>query len=235
MPAKRLESSLPLDPDHGGARFPGFDVLGQAQHWDEATRKVVEGRLEHSPELQFFSAAEGAAAAALCDQLLGQRAAPRVPVAQMIDERLAAGSTDGWHYNDLAPDDAAWRRSLAALDTDAVAAYSAPFAECGWGEQHELLRRVQALGAGVWHTMVAAHVWSLWSRYACTAFYAHPWAWNEIGFAGPAYPRGYKNLGVDRLEPFEVRDARPGDDPVAEPEPPEPPEPPESEEAEGKR
>ena len=38
----------------------------------------------------------------------------------------------------------------------------------------------------------------------CTAFYSHPAAWNEIGFAGPAYPRGYKNLGVDRREPFEV-------------------------------
>ena len=29
------------------------------------------------------------------------------------------------------------------------------------------------------------HVWSLWTRYACTAFYSHPWAWNEIGFGGP--------------------------------------------------
>jgi hypothetical protein len=57
-------------------------------------------------------------------------------------------------------------------------------------------------------------VWSLWTRYACTAFYSHPAAWNEIGFAGPAYPRGYKNTGVDRREPFEVRDAQPGDDPV---------------------
>jgi hypothetical protein len=57
-------------------------------------------------------------------------------------------------------------------------------------------------------------VWSLWTRYACTAFYAHPYAWNEIGFGGPAYPRGYKNLGIDRREPWErpERDAR---DPVA--------------------
>jgi hypothetical protein len=31
-----------------------------------------------------------------------------------------------------------------------------------------------------------------------------------MGFDGPAYPRGYKNLGVDRLEGFEVRDHRPG-------------------------
>ena len=40
-------------------------------------------------------------------------------------------------------------------------------------------------------------------RYACAAFYSHPWAWNEIGFGGPAYPRGYANLGLDRREHWE--------------------------------
>ena len=65
-----------------------------------------------------------------------------------------------------------------------------------------------------WHGMPAGHVWSLWTRYACTAFYSHPAAWAEIGFPGPAYPRGYKNAGMDGREPFEVRDARPGIDPV---------------------
>jgi hypothetical protein len=50
-------------------------------------------------------------------------------------------------------------------------------------------------------------------RYACSAFYSHPWAWNEIGFGGPAYPRGYKYLALGAREPWEVpeRDAR---DPV---------------------
>ena len=47
-------------------------------------------------------------------------------------------------------------------------------------------------------------------------FYSHPAAWDEIGFSGPAYPRGYKNLGVGRREPFEVPDARPAEDPVRE-------------------
>lgn len=59
-------------------------------------------------------------------------------------------------------------------------------------------------------------MWSLWTRYACTALYAHPHAWGEIGFPGPAYPRGYKNAGVGKLEPFEVRDTRPSGDPIRE-------------------
>jgi hypothetical protein len=41
--------------------------------------------------------------------------------------------------------------------------------------------------------------------------------WNEIGFGGPAHPRGYENLGVAKPEPFEVADARPHDDPLRRP------------------
>ena len=66
---------------------------------------------------------------------------------------------------------------------------------------------------GSWHGMPAKQVWSLWTRYACAAFYAHPWAWNEIGFGGPAYPRGYKNIGFDSREPWEKRE-RDARDPI---------------------
>ena len=80
--------------------------------------------------------------------------------------------------------------------------------------RRQLVQAVQDRGSGQWHGLNAAHVWSLWTRYACTAFYAHPSVWDEIGFPGPAYPRGYKNPGVDAREPFEVADVRPDDDPA---------------------
>ena len=41
-------------------------------------------------------------------------------------------------------------------------------------------------------------------RAVLAAFYSHPWAWNEIGFGGPAYPRGFMRSGpVSYREPFE--------------------------------
>lgn len=207
-------SRLPLHPSPGGERYPGFDVMSQADHWDTATRTVVEGRLAALPAIAFFTPAEEAAARALFDQLLYQRQEPRVPVVEMVDRRLAEGETDGWHYDTMPPDGQAWRDCLAGLDEDARAAHGTTLAGCRWEEQSSIIQAVQDLGSGLWHGMNAAHVWSLWTRYACTAFYSHPWAWNEIGFDGPAYPRGYKNLGVDKLEPFEVRDAHPRDNPL---------------------
>ncbi|HEY8295449.1 MAG TPA: gluconate 2-dehydrogenase subunit 3 family protein, partial [Micrococcaceae bacterium] len=100
----------------------------------------------------------------------------------------------------------------AALDEDAFSRHGASFALLPWDDQSALLESIQE--ATQWHEFSGAHVWSLWTRYACTAFYSHPSAWDEIGFAGPAYPRGYKNLGLDAREPFEVADARPQQDPA---------------------
>ena len=207
-------TALRLSPADGGGRYPGFDVLAEQDHWDDATRGVIEERLAVSAEYHFFTPAEAEAARALFDQLLYQRGEPAVPVARMVDARIAAGRTDGWHYDTMPTDHDAWRASLAALDEDSDAEHGSRFHLLAWDEQTRLLARIQDLEDARWHGMPASAVWSLWTRYACTAFYSHPAAWDEIGFAGPAYPRGYKNIGVDKLEPFEVRDADPGDDPL---------------------
>ena len=152
----------------------------------------------------------------MCDRLLGQDedGGPKVEVVPQIDARLAELETDGWRYADMPEDGQAWRDSLRFLDEDSRAACSGELAVLSLADQRAVIQAVQDLAAKDWHGLNAAHVWSLWTRYACTAFYAHPSAWNEIGFPGPAYPRGYKNPGVDAREPFEVADAHPSRDPV---------------------
>jgi gluconate 2-dehydrogenase subunit 3-like protein len=195
-------------------RYPGFDPISQASKWDPVTAELVLGRLAPPPAFTFFTAGEQPDVTVLADLLTGQRAEQLVPVAQLIDQRLAAGETDGWRYEDMPEDGQAWRDSLAGLAADAQDRFGAAFAGCAPKEQEALLQAVQELGSQRWHGLVAAHVWSLWTRYACTAFYAHPAAWAEIGFPGPAYPRGYKNIGLDAREPFEVADVRPASDPV---------------------
>jgi len=189
-------------------RFPGFDVLDQVDAWDDVTAGAVLGRLALPGALAFFTPPEVAVAAPLLDLLLAQDCDPRVPVLALIDARLAVGETDGWHYDDLPEDGQAWRESLGFLDDDAKQAHSRGFAELISSEQALLIQAVQDLaGDGKsWHGWPASRVWSLWTRYACTAFYSHPWAWNEIGFPGPAYPRGYLNPGVNSRERWEVAD-----------------------------
>jgi hypothetical protein len=193
----------------GRGRYRGFDVLNSVDKWDDVTAGVVLARLAPPGELAFFTPHEVGIAAPLLDLLLNQNSEPRVPVLQLIDSRLAAGETDGWHYDDLPEDAQAWRDTLAFLDQDALDQFHGRgFAHLISDEQAALLQHVQDLASDntQWRGSSAAHVWSLWTRYACTAFYSHPWAWNEIGFPGPAYPRGYLNPGVNARDRWEAAD-----------------------------
>ncbi len=190
----RSPSQRAVTPQDRG-RFPGYDVLDEAHRWDDVTAGVVLARLAPTTDLSFFTMAEDAAATALCDLLLHQDGEPRVPVVALIDGRLAAGETDGWHYDDMPEDGQAWRDTLRYLDEDAQQDAGDLFCRIAPARRGRIVQHVLDLGADRWHGLPGTQVWSLWTRYACAEFYAHPWAWNEIGFGGPAYPRGYKNRG----------------------------------------
>jgi hypothetical protein len=189
---------------HG--RYPDFNVLEQAGHWDERTRAVVLQRVERVPPRRFFSAAEAATLTTFCDDVLAQDSDPRVPVLAFIDEKLAAGRLDGYQYVDMPDDRDTWRLVARGLD-EAVGdgAYASAPAE----RREQIVDEFAAgkLAGGAWDEVDTARAWSVVTRAVLAAFYAHPWAWNEIGFGGPAYPRGYARMGVGLSESWEGAEA----------------------------
>jgi Gluconate 2-dehydrogenase subunit 3 len=204
-------------------RYPDYDVLETAGTWDEATRAAVMGRLSIPSRLAFFSAAEEPTLRAFCDRCMAQDCEPRIPVAEMVDQKLAAGRLDGYQYADMPDDRETWHLVLAGLDEAAGSQFGqARFAELGIESQKTLIGRLAQgqLSGGSWARLNVARAWSVCMRMILAAFYSHPWAWNEIGFGGPAYPRGFMRLGpVSTREPFE-RPPASNEDPVREDEEP---------------
>jgi hypothetical protein len=201
-------------------RYPDYDVLETADTWDQATRRVVEARLHVPAELRFFTAEEEPTLRALCDVCTAQDADPRVPVAEMVDAKLADGRLDGYQYAGMPDDRETWRLVLLGLDEVARERYGRDgFAACE-PETREAIVGLLAegqLSGGAWERLNVRRAWSVCMRGILSEFYSHPWAWNEIGFGGPAYPRGFmRSRGIDGnppLEPFERRGAT-HEDPV---------------------
>jgi len=193
-------------------RYPDYDVLAQADHWDDVTRGVVLDRVENVPSIRFFDDAEAATLKAFCDVATAQDAEPRIPVLSYVDEKLASGRGDGWQYFDLPGDGEVWRRVARGLDAEARRQSFDSFAAAPLEAQTGVVHRFSKgqLHGGVWDTLNVARAFSVVMRYVAQAFYSHPWAWNEIGFGGPAYPRGYMRMGVgDHLgrDPHEAAEA----------------------------
>ena len=91
-------------------RYPEYDVLSEADHWDEVTRRVVLDRVANVPAIRFFDHREERTLAAFCDVVTAQEAELLIPVLNYIDEKLFEGKRDGWQYHDLPEDGEVWRR-----------------------------------------------------------------------------------------------------------------------------
>jgi hypothetical protein len=197
-------------------RYPGYDVLAKQDtpSWNEATRRAVGARLAIEPGPRFFSPGEWETAQAICARILPQAPgrAP-VPLAAYVDEKLLHDRRDGYRHAGLPPQGEAWRRGLAAIEAEAKAARGRPFPQLDIAEQDALLKAMQdgALKGPAWGDMACNLFFGHRVLPDITrAYYGHPSAWSEIGFGGPASPRGYVRLGLDRRDPWEASEARPG-------------------------
>lgn len=193
-------------------RYPYYDVFDAADTWDEATRAAIERRMRLAGRpLRFFTAAEEPTLRAFCDTCLAQDREPRVPVAEYVDDKLASGRLDGFQYADMPDDRETWRLVLRGLDETARTRYGADgFAAADQRTRDAVVEALAHgdLSGGAWDRLNVRRAWTVCMRSILTGFYSHPWAWNEIGFGGPAYPRGYMRLGpVSTTEPYET----PGD------------------------
>jgi hypothetical protein len=184
-------------------RYPDYDVLAEGSHWDALTRGVVFDRVANVPEVRFFDEQETRTLRAFCDVVTGQDSDPRVPVLEMVDAKLYGGHLDGFRHHDMPPDPETWRQVAASLDRSAGEQGVADgFADASSEVQHEIVERF-AKAELDWELPVAT-AWGVVMRGVLGAFYSHPWAWNEIGFGGPAYPRGYARLGAGEREHWEA-------------------------------
>ena len=183
---------------HG--RYPDWDVLSQQEHWDEVTRRVVLARLD-APPIRFFTRAEVATLTVLCDLLLAQDEEPRIPVLHFVDEKLWEGRRDGYRYEDLPADDELWRLVARGLDEEAQRLGRDSFAGVDEEQGPYLCHRFAGgeLDAPAFERLNVGHAFEIVMRDVCEAFYSHPWVWNEMGFGGPAYPRGYAAFGTPHL------------------------------------
>jgi hypothetical protein len=189
---------------HG--RYPDYDCLEHAGHWDESTRKLVLARVENVPERRFFDDDEAATLEAFCDVALAQDAEPRIPVLAFVDEKLADGKLDGFRYDGMPDDRDTWRLVARGLDAAARAAGFASYAAAPATVQQSIEGRF-AEGDLPLAGLDTVRAWGVVMRAILGAFYSHPWAWNEIGFGGPAYPRGYARLGIGLSEAWEGEEA----------------------------
>lgn len=194
--------------------YERYDVLEKrdSPSWDDTTREVVRRRLHEVPQRQFLQPDEWETLEAVCARLVPQPDRPDtpVPIVPFIDERLKNDQGDGYRYEDMPDLRSAWRLGVAGIEKEAHARYRKRFNELDAEQQDGVLRAIQKeeVEGEPWkelppklfftHTLLKTVV---------GIYYAHPAAWSEIGWGGPASPRGYVRRGLGEHDPWEADEA----------------------------
>jgi hypothetical protein len=201
----------PLTPRAQPGYYPGFNTLDQQKFWDEATRRVVLNRVYNVPPIRFFTSEEAELMQAICARLLPQEdrdTEHTIPIVNLIDDRLYHNRIEGYRFEDMPPDGEAHRLGLQAIEAIAHHMFRQAFVELAPLHQEQVLQTIHdgnpPVGKEIWQRMSVVRYWTLLLQDAIEAYYAHPYAWDEIGFGGPAYPRGYMRQQNGLAEPWEV-------------------------------
>jgi hypothetical protein len=217
------DKQLPRDPATGESiapkaqpgYYPGYSTLSQKDFWDATTRVLVVQRVENIQPIRFFTYEESVIMEAILNRVLPQDDRDqehRVPILHYLDKRLFEKKFDGYIYEGMPEEDEAHRLGITAIVQMAKERCEKNFPELSVREQEEILLSIRdgkPCGASeIWKQMSPEHYWKLLVQDACAAYYSHPYAWDEIGFGGPAYPRGYMRLTEGRPEPWEVDEQR---------------------------
>jgi hypothetical protein len=189
-----------------------YDVLDKwdSPSWNEQTREVVGNRLDEVPPRRFLTPEQWSLLEAISARLMPQpdREQP-VPITPWIDDMLHHNHSPGYRYADMPPMRDAWRQGLDAIAAEARNRHGKSFEELSPEDQDALLRDVQ-------NNRVESRYWDDLPpggfflhhllKQVVGVYYSHPAAWSEIGFGGPASPRGYARLGFDERDSWEAEE-----------------------------
>lgn len=189
--------------------------MSQQKFWDAATRDLILDRVSSEPAIRFFTPAEQATMHAVVDRMLPQddrHPSTRIAILPGIDKRLFLNHIEGFRYEDMPSDQDAYRIAAKAIESMAQELHGQPFHVLRVLQQEEILQSLHdntpLAAKKLWNHLNLERFWSMLLADCCAVYYAHPSAWNEIGFGGPAYPRGYMRLEDGLAEPWEVDEQR---------------------------
>ena len=192
--------------------YPDYNVLDKwdSPSWNDQTRGVVRKRLTEVPERKFLTETQWSTLEAVADRVMPQpERSPqaKVPITPWVDAKLAANQTSGTRYHPLPAQSECWRRGLDAMEAEARYRFHRSFAKLDPAEQNMILEGMNRgeVMSPAWAPRLRPRLFlrHVLLREIVEIYYAHPDAWSEIGFGGPASPRGYLRLADNRHDSWE--------------------------------
>lgn len=189
--------------------YSSYDVMNEKNHWDDHTQQVVHSRLVRERDFQFFTLEEAEMLKRICGDLVGDQREDIIQyVVCHIDETLSSAIGEGQRKVGVPKGKVLIREGLQALNKAAEQRYFLGILSLDSHSRQQLLQDVsQDLATPIpeWKGIPQVELFKKLLTLSIEAYYSHPIIWSEIGYGGPAYPRGYVRTQLGQLDPWEAQ------------------------------
>lgn len=190
--------------------YSSYNVMKEQDHWDDHTREIVLKRLDVQGSLQKLTGEEvdliRAFAALLVDDARSQL---MDYVVKHFDQQFSTDIGEAERKTDVPPARQLIKDGLAAVNHLAQREHQSPFCEIAAEKQIALLVGMESdtvtLQTPQGAAVPASAFFNKMLLETVKAYYSHPQVWSEIGYGGPAYPRGYVRSEFGLTDPWEAK------------------------------
>ncbi|QGG48091.1 gluconate 2-dehydrogenase subunit 3 family protein [Heliorestis convoluta] len=194
------------------SHYPNYDVLSLINEWDDHTKEIVLKRLGPFPEPQLLEEKEVKMLRLIAKHLCYDNRDDIIDwILYYVDQRLKSNIGENQRKSTTPEEKVLIREGVKAIDKATQTKYGKTFISAEISEQFEILAALQLGSAPLipeWATIPQQDLFDKLLDMMIGAYYSHPTVWSEIGYGGPAYPRGYYRIELGWTDPWEPR--RPG-------------------------
>ncbi|WJH33678.1 gluconate 2-dehydrogenase subunit 3 family protein [Paenibacillus sp. CC-CFT747] len=192
--------------------YPSYNVMREEDAWDDHTQRIVNSRLSVSSDFQFLTQEEAETLTVLCGLLMNDDS-PEVLsfVVRHIDHTLSSSAGEGQRQQGVPTAKVLIRQGLQALDSCAKEGHAVSFLKLDQAGQKRMLEEISAGSAEpsrAWSSAPQQAFFQKLLNLTVESYCSHPKIWSEIGYGGPAYPRGYVRTQIGQLDPWEAKQER---------------------------
>lgn len=185
--------------------------MDEEHEWDPHTRQIIEKRVETKSyfPLKYLTEEESRILFELCTVLLDD---VRIPIISFVvhhfDTTLTASIGESQRKMGIPKQSVLIREGLALLDQTCIKLYNKPFKDLPEKTKKEVVNNLTQGNLPLQSEQITIPEMDFIQKIsseAVSAYYSHPTIWSEIGYAGPAYPRGYVRTELGLTDPWEAR------------------------------
>ncbi|MED4017552.1 gluconate 2-dehydrogenase subunit 3 family protein [Sutcliffiella cohnii] len=186
--------------------YEEYNVMDQFHEWDVITQRVIRNRLAAS-DVSFFTPEEQNTIIALYPIIFPSHLGDiGVNVLALLDQRMRENKINGYVKGTTLQKVDVIRTGLRYVATECYTQFHHPFSTLEKKLQISYVGQlVENIGSSeVWIKITPKLFFTTFTYEILKIIYADPSVWSDIGFGGPAFPRGYYTFGFDQFDPWEA-------------------------------